>query len=170
MQFKSAISLAIKQGRQQLAWIAKQLKHPDRRLQEQAQNLDRLDIRLRRAVSSNIAAQRTKLTQVQRTLSANSPKQLLERNQIRLTASRGSLEQSLRSVLALRRSSLQTLSRSLNSVSPLNTLARGYSITIDSTSKVIRSTDDVKVGATITSRLGKGEIVSTVSAVAEKGS
>ena len=167
-QFKSAISLAIKQGRQQLTWIAKQLKHPDRRLQEQTQNLDRLDIRLRRAMSSNIAKQRIELTQMQRTLSANSPKQLLERNKIRLAAGRGRLEQSLRSVLASHRSSLQTLSRSLNSVSPLSTLARGYSITVDSSSKVIRSTDDVKVGATITSRLGAGEIVSTVSAVAKK--
>jgi exodeoxyribonuclease VII large subunit len=167
-QFKSAISLAIKQGRQQLTWIAKQLKHPDRRLQEQTQNLDRLDIRLRRAMSSNIAKQRIELTQMQRTLSANSPKQLLERNKIRLAAGRGRLDQSLRSVLASHRSSLRTLSRSLNSVSPLSTLARGYSITVDSSSKVIRSTDDVKVGATITSRLGAGEIVSTVSAVAKK--
>jgi exodeoxyribonuclease VII large subunit len=167
-QFKSAISLAIKQGRQQLTWIAKQLKHPDRRLQEQTQNLDRLDIRLRRAMSSNIATQRTELTQMQRTLSANSPKQLLERNKLRLAAGRGRLDQSLRSVLASHRSSLQTLSRSLNSVSPLSTLARGYSITVDSSSKVIRSTDDVKVGATITSRLGAGEIVSTVSAVVKK--
>jgi exodeoxyribonuclease VII large subunit len=169
-QFKSAISLAIKQGRQQLTWIAKQLKHPDRRLQEQSQNLDRLDIRLRRAMSSNIASQRTELTQMQRALSANSPKQLLERNKIRLTAGSGRLGQSLRSVLASRRSSLQTLSRSLNSVSPLNTLARGYSITVDSSSKVIRSTDHVKVGATITSRLSGGEIVSTVSSVEKKGS
>jgi exodeoxyribonuclease VII large subunit len=167
-QFKSAISLAIKQGRQQLTWIAKQLKHPDRRLQEQTQNLDRLDIRLRRAMSSNIAKQRIELTQMQRTLSANSPKQLLERNKIRLAAGRGRLDQSLRSVLASHRSSLQTLSRSLNSVSPLSTLARGYSITVDSSSKVIRSTDDVKVGATITSRLGAGEIISTVSAVVKK--
>ena len=150
-QFKSAISLAIKQGRQQLTWIAKQLKHPDRRLQEQAQNLDRLDIRLRRAMSNNIASQRAELTQMQRTLSANSPKQLLERNKLRLAAGRGRLDQSLRSVLASRRSSLQTLSRSLNSVSPLSTLARGYSITLDSSANVVRSTEDVKVGATITS-------------------
>ncbi len=169
-QFKNAVSLAIKQGRQQLTWIAKQLKHPDRRLQEQAQNLDRLDIRLRRAMSSNIASQRTELMQIQRTLSANSPKQLLERNQIRLAAGRGRLDQSLRSVLASRRSSLQTLSRSLNSVSPLSTLARGYSITLDSSANVIRSAEDVKVGATITSRLGEGEIVSTISAIAKKRS
>ena len=169
-QFKSAISLTIKQGRQQLTWIAKQLKHPDRRLQEQAQNLDRLDIRLRRAMSNNIASQRAELTQMQRTLSANSPKQLLERNKIRLAAGRGRLDQSMRSVLASRRSSLQTLSRSLNSVSPLSTLARGYSITLDSSANVVRSTEDVKVGATITSRLSEGEIVSTISAIAKKGS
>jgi exodeoxyribonuclease VII large subunit len=169
-QFKSAISLAIKQGRQQLNWIAKQLKHPDRRLQEQAQNLDRLDIRLRRAMSSNIASQRTELTQIQRTLLANSPKQLLERNKLRLDAGRARLGQSLRSVLASRRSSLQTLSRSLNSISPLSTLARGYSITLDSSFNVIRSTEDIKVGATITSRLGEGEIVSTVSTITKKGS
>ena len=169
-QFKSAISLAIKQGRQQLTWIAKQLKHPDRRLQEQAQNLDRLDIRLRRAMSNNIASQRAELTQMQRTLSANSPKQLLERNKIRFAAGRGRLDQSMRSVLASRRSSLQTLSRSLNSVSPLSTLARGYSITLDSSANVVRSTEDVKVGATITSRLSEGEIVSTISAIAKKGS
>ena len=169
-QFKSAISLVIKQGRQQLNWIAKQLKHPDRRLQEQAQNLDRLDIRLRRAMSSNIASQRTELTQIQRTLSANSPKQLLKRNKLRLDAGRARLEQSLRSVLASRRSSLQTLSRSLNSISPLSTLARGYSITLDSSFNVIRSTEDIKVGATITSRLGEGEIVSTVSTITKKGS
>jgi len=169
-QFKNAISLAVQQCRQQLTWIAKQLKHPDRRLQEQAQNLDRLDIRLRRAVSSNIATQRTELTQMQRTLSANSPKQLLERNQIRLTSGRGRLGQSLRSGLATHRSSLQTLSRSLNSVSPLNTLARGYSITTDNTSKVIRSAEEVRIGAIITSRLGEGEIISTVSAVTKKRS
>ena len=162
--------LAINQGRQQLTWLAKQLKHPDRRLQEQAQNLDRLDIRLRRAMSSKIALQSAELSQMQRTLSANSPKQQLERNQIRLNAGRGRLDQSLRSVLASRRMSLQTLSRSLNSVSPLNTLARGYSITVDSASKVIRSIDDVTIGATITSRLNEGEIVSTVSAVTKDSS
>jgi len=167
-QFRSAIKSAIKQGQQQLTWVAKQLKHPDRRLQEQVQNLDRLDIRLRRVISSNFASQKMELTQIQRSLLANSPRQLLERNQIRLAAGRGRLDQSLRSVLASHRSSLQTLSRSLNSVSPLNTLARGYSITVDSSAKVIRSADDVKVGATITSRLDAGEITSTVSAVAKR--
>ena len=55
-QFQSAIKLAIRQGTQRLVWIAKQLKHPDRRLQEQAQNLDRLDLRLRKAMKTLISA------------------------------------------------------------------------------------------------------------------
>jgi exodeoxyribonuclease VII large subunit len=167
-QFQSAISLAIKQSRQQLSWLAKQLKHPDRRLQEQAQNLDRLDIRLRRAITSNIATQQAEVTQRQRSLLANSPRQLLQRNQIRLSAGRSRLGQSVRSLLAARNASLVSLTRNLNSVSPLNTLARGYSITYDSASKVIRSADTVSIGATIRSRLGEGEITSTVSAVTKQ--
>lgn len=167
-QFQSAIKLAIRQGTQRLTWIAKQLKHPDRRLQEQSQNLDRLDLRLRKAMKTLISAQRSDLMQARRGLLASSPKQLLEYNHIRLSASHSRLDQSLRTQLVARRSSLAALSRSLNSVSPLNTLARGYSITYDSALKVIHSSDEVKVGATITSRLGKGEITSTVSEVSSE--
>jgi len=167
-QFQSAIKLAIRQGTQRLVWIAKQLKHPDRRLQEQAQNLDRLDLRLRKAMKTLISAQRSDLMQARRGLLASSPKQLLEYNHIRLSASHSRLDQSLRTQLVARRSSLAALSRSLNSVSPLNTLARGYSITYDRALKVIHSSDEVKVGATITSRLGKGEITSTVSEVSSE--
>jgi exodeoxyribonuclease VII large subunit len=167
-QFQSAIKLAIRQGTQRLVWIAKQLKHPDRRLQEQAQNLDRLDLRLRKAIKTQISAQRSELVQARRGLLASSPKQLLERSHIRLSASRGRLDQSLRTQLAAHRSNLTALSRSLNSVSPLSTLARGYSITYDSTLKVIHSSDEIKVGATITSRFDKGEITSTVSEVSSE--
>ena len=167
-QFQSAIKLATRQGTQRLVWIAKQLKHPDRRLQEQAQNLDRLDLRLRKAMKTLISAQGSDLMQARRGLLASSPKQLLEYNHIRLSASHSRLDQSLRTQLVARRSSLAALSRSLNSVSPLNTLARGYSITYDSALKVIHSSDEVKVGATITSRLGKGEITSTVSEVSSE--
>jgi len=170
VQFSNAIKQAINQQGQRLTWLARQLKHPDRRLQEQSQHLDRLDIRLRRAMGSEITAQAAELSQLQRSLLANSPKQLLERNQIRLAAGRGRLNQLLRSVLAVHGSKLQSLSRSLNSVSPLNTLARGYSITVDSSSNVIRRATDVAIGTSITSRLGEGEITSTVSAITKEKS
>jgi len=169
-QFSNTIGQAIRQQGQRLTWLAKQLKHPDRRLQEQAQHLDRLDIRLRRAMDSQITTQKAELSQLQRSLLANSPKQLLKRNEIRLAAGHGRLNQSLRAILAAHSSKLQALSRSLNSVSPLNTLARGYSITVDSSSKVIRHATDVEIGSSITSRLGEGEITSTVSAITKEKS
>ena len=167
-QLHNSIRSALKQGLQQLNWLARQLKHPDRRLQEQAQNLDRLEIRIRRTMENNIATHKAVVTQARRSLMANSPKQLLERNTMRLTAGRNRLDQSLRARLAANHSSLSSLSRSLNSVSPLNTLARGYSITYDSSSRVIRSSDDVEVGEAISTRLGDGEIVSTVSKVSKE--
>ena len=161
-QFQNGIKSTLKQGLQQLTWLAKQLKHPDRRLQEQAQNLDRLDTRLRRAMNNNIATQKSVINQARRSLIANSPKQLLARNTMRLVAGRSRLDQSIRAQLAANRSSVTSLSRSLNSVSPLNTLARGYSISYDAASKVIRSSDDVKIGDSISTKLGAGKIVSTV--------
>jgi len=166
-QLYSAVRATIKQGTQQLAWLARQLKRPDRRLQEQAQHLDRLEVQMRRALSAMLASQKLAVAQIRRGLLAHSPKQQLEQNRLRLAAGRSRLSQSLRSQLAANRSSLETLSRSLNSVSPLNTLARGYSITYDAASKVVRSSGDVRVGDTISTRLGSGELVSTVKKIAD---
>lgn len=166
-QLHAAMRASLKQGTQQLSWLARQLKRPDRRLQEQAQNLDRLEIRLRRSLSALLAAQKLAVAQIRRSLLANSPKQQLERNRMQLAAGRSRLSQSLRAQLAANRSSLETLSRSLNSVSPLNTLARGYSITYDESAKVVRASSDVQVGDTIATRLGAGELVSTVNKITE---
>lgn len=166
-QLNNAVRATIKQGTQQLAWLVRQLKRPDRRLQEQAQHLDRLEVQLRRALSAMLASQKLAVAQFRRGLLAHSPKQQLEQNRLRLAAGRSRLSQSLRTQLAANRSSLETLSRSLNSVSPLNTLARGYSITYDADSKVVRSSGDVRVGDTISTRLGSGELVSTVSKIAK---
>ena len=54
----------------------------------------------------------------------------------------------------------------LQSVSPLSTLARGYSITLLDDEPVSR-VSDVKKGKNITTRVSDGEIVSTVTHVKE---
>ncbi len=167
-KFLSVIKQVLKQGEKHLSWLGKQLKRPDRRLQEQAQNLDRLETGLIRSISKQIATQKTELAQLRRSMLASSPAQLLIRSNLQIGAAGNRLQQSMQSVLAARQSNLAELSRSLNSVSPLNTLARGYSITYDTSSKVIRSSDDVKPGATIISRLGKGEISSVVKSISTK--
>ena len=150
---------------QQLNCLHKQLKHPGRRLQEHAQNLDRLEERIQRAALQQIDSQKTLLQQLARSLLANSPMQKL--SQIRLQQANGihRLKVSLQHVLKQKQTQLMQLSRSLSAVSPLNTLARGYSITYGDNSSVIKSSAEVKVGSKISSRLGKGSIQSTVSSI-----
>jgi exodeoxyribonuclease VII large subunit len=77
-----------------------------------------------------------------------------------------SLRQAATTLIKTGDAKLGELSRSLNTVNPLGTLGRGYSITYDDSAKVIRRSDDVKIGSTILSRLNRGKIISVVESVA----
>jgi exodeoxyribonuclease VII large subunit len=63
------------------------------------------------------------------------------------------------------RSSLARLSHNLDTVSPLNTLARGYSITYNDQQQVIRTSRQLQPGDTMVSRLADGRVRSTVDTV-----
>lgn len=53
----------------------------------------------------------------------------------------------------------------LEAVSPLSTLARGYSVTSAADGTVLKQVKQVKAGDTLTTRLGDGVVVSEVSSV-----
>ena len=54
----------------------------------------------------------------------------------------------------------------LEAMSPLKTLARGYSVTLDAESgKVIQKAQQVQVGQQLKTKLAKGELLSTVTQV-----
>jgi exodeoxyribonuclease VII large subunit len=73
------ISMATDQRRQQLAWLRSRLQHPGRRLQEQAQALDRFDTRLRKAMQRFLESRRNRLQMIARNLDNISPLQTLQR-------------------------------------------------------------------------------------------
>ena len=52
----------------------------------------------------------------------------------------------------------------LDSVSPLNVLARGYSITKTAQNKVVKSVEDVKMGDVLITELVDGQFISKVEA------
>ncbi|PCJ27250.1 MAG: exodeoxyribonuclease VII large subunit [SAR86 cluster bacterium] len=162
---QSAIKQVLQQVGQQLIWLTRQLKHPDRRLQEHTQNLDQLEVRMRLAMVNRISQQKSTIMQLGRGLLANSPAQKLQRIQIQLSNNLARLTKAIQTTNIARQSKLASLSRSLNTVSPLNTLARGYSITTDESAQVIRNCDDVRVGSTIISKVHKGQITSRVESV-----
>ena len=63
------------------------------------------------------------------------------------------------------RNALQQLSRNLEAVSPLAVLERGYSLTTNEKSQVLKKAKDVEVGEVITTRLHEAVVISMVTEV-----
>ncbi|TFH73485.1 exodeoxyribonuclease VII large subunit [Gammaproteobacteria bacterium LSUCC0112] len=65
--------------KQQLDWLRRRLQHPGRKLQDQAQTLDRLDVRLKRVMQTILFQQKNRLQSLARSLDTVSPLQTLQR-------------------------------------------------------------------------------------------
>ena len=149
--------------KKQANWFSNQLKSPNRKLQEHAQQLDRLENQLRLAIDKKIIIRRGKYDIVAKSLSALSPANQAAQKLETLKNINLLLKNSMRNSLQKTNVMLGSLARNLSSVSPLNTLERGYSITYDSQLKPIRSTKSIGLGDTIRSHVFKGIIESTVT-------
>ena len=169
-QFTRAIGKRLQSTDRTLALMYRQLKRPDRRLQEHAQKLDRFEGQLQLAIRNRIALQHSELLQRKRGLQFSTPLSRIRQLLDQVGAKLKTMERSMQADVQIRQAKLSELSRGLEAVSPLNTLSRGYSITYNADMKVIHQSDDVKIGSEITSRLKKGSIVSTVKATLNEDS
>ena len=149
----------------QANWFSNQLKSPNRKLQEHAQQLDRLENQMRLAINNKVIIRRSQFDIIAKSLSSLSPKNQVAQKLEILKNIDLLLKNSMRNSLQKTNVMLGSLARNLSSVSPLNTLERGYSITYDSELKPIRSTKSVSIGDTIHSHIHKGSIASTVSKI-----
>ncbi len=143
--------------------LRRTLRHPGERLQEQSQYLDHLDIRLRRAMDTQLQGEQLRL---QRKLSRFMPHSPLRRvQQLRQTID--SLKQRLQhgqaQYLQLQHRRLDKATSLLNTLGPQSTLDRGYAIVTDSAGEVLRNTDQMKPGVELTTRLANGRFNSTVT-------
>ena len=163
---ESGMVLAIRKKLQSLAYLKKRLKHPGRKLQEQAQYLDETESRLRRAFKSHLHSLKSKVRELHLELRTHSPGNQItvQRNQTATLKKR--LQSVMQQQLDFYSYRLSEFGHALNTVSPLNTLGRGYSITYagdKDSSKVITDYQSAKAGDTIRTRLFNGEITSTVN-------
>ncbi|VAW77056.1 Exodeoxyribonuclease VII large subunit, partial [hydrothermal vent metagenome] len=149
----------IQQSRASLNWLQRRSLqcHPGRRLQQQAQRLDDLSLRLTRAWPHRQAQWQAQHTALQARLQQQSPRQQLQR----LQASTAQLAQRLKyciyTQLSERRGELAILSHTLDSISPLATLQRGYSITLrQPQGTLIQATSQAQIGDTLETRLASG--------------
>lgn len=136
---------------------------PQRRLPQMRQELDGKVMRLRTALLQNVAARRRRLVELQSALARSSPAARLPAEREALRRRRAALLAAVRALLAERRARLQAAQAHVGALSPLRTLERGYSITLDAASgAVVTSAVGLAPGARLRTLLRRGQAVSEV--------
>jgi len=148
----------INELRQQATHLQKRLQHPGRKLQEQAQHLDHLDIRLGRAMKNKFQEQRYRSQSLRDNLLRHNPGQAIERQKIALINTIKQLSKTVGQQVNDKRTKTAQTMHLLDTVSPLKTLARGYSVIRNSEGAVIKTIDDVKRGDNLKGQVTDGEI------------
>ncbi|ROL74548.1 exodeoxyribonuclease VII large subunit [Pseudomonas vranovensis] len=138
--------------------LTRRLRHPGERLRQQAQRLDDLDMRLRRAFEQRLNQRRERLARLDTRLAAQHPGRTLALLKQRMDSLAERLPRAMRETLKDRRQRLQAQVQTLHVVSPLATLGRGYSILLDERGQAIRTAAQTHNGQRLTARLGEGEL------------
>ena len=163
-----AMERCLEQHAQRLDWIGRRLdqRHPGRRLQQTAQGLNDLEVRLRRAMQDLLLRRKTGLRELEVRFLRHEPTQRIRHAEILRRQYRERLEQVMVRGLERRRHGLAGLCRALDAVSPLATLARGYAIVQDGADgHVIKGVADARVGQGVEVRLRDGRLGCTIDRI-----
>jgi len=159
----NAMQRWLRNTNQQLTQWQSRLKHPGKRLEEQHQKLDELNTRLQNAMQRQLAQQQLALDHQQKRLSAQSPQQLISRMHTQVSHASQQLRQHMQALLFRQRTQFLTATARLEALSPLATLARGYSIAKTETGQVLLNSQQVLPGDVLTTQLAHGTVISTVT-------
>jgi exodeoxyribonuclease VII large subunit len=118
--------------------------------------------RLTEAVSHRLRLARQQLEQVATRPAFRRPLQRLQELEQRLDDTAARLHRAAKLRLALANERLAGLAGQLETLSPLNVLARGYSLTHADDGRLVRAAAEVRPGDRLTTRVASGEIVSRV--------
>tara|TARA_R110000772_G_scaffold75022_2_gene163110 strand:- start:118 stop:1503 length:1386 start_codon:yes stop_codon:yes gene_type:complete len=170
LQLGNMLRDKVGQLKQSLTWHRKQLKHPGRRLQEQSQKLDGLELKMRREFHFALAHRKSGIRELTHGLIQHSPINLIreQKQNNRYMASR--LQKATQQSLHNMRLLLADMAHALNNLSPLNILSRGFSISYDASNQLITDSTMLKTGDKLRTRLHKGELISTIDQVKKSGS
>ena len=163
-----AMTRKIRQLEQRTDYLQKRLQHPGRKLQEQAQHLDHLDIRLRRAMAGTMQQQAVRMKTLGDKLGRQNPRgAIVQRQQLVANAVKHMMRAVSQQLESKQNKTAQAM-HLLDTVSPLKTLGRGYSIIRDNNDAVIRSVAAVKAGDELRGQLVDGEVVFAVTGTNNK--
>ena len=149
----------------QLGHLSARLRDPRRALQDKAQRMDELDMRLNKAMRQKLEQQTLKSSHLAQRLATQSPGKSLARTREQVTQLNERLQLAIRQHLKQQHEKLHFSAQTLNVVSPLATLGRGYAIVKDDQGSIIRDASQLSEGQPIQARLGHGSITAKVTEV-----
>lgn len=130
--------------------------HPKRRLEQQQQRLDELQLRLVSSIKRRLQQASQQHQFADKSLRQLSPAKALTQQQQHISQLQQRLKQAQQQQLKQHTLRVAQLSGQLNTVSPLATLARGYSITFDAKQQVVTDSRQLKTGDKVAVKLAKG--------------
>ena len=142
-----------------------QQQHPQLRLARQQTTLERLQQRLNAAMDAKLRRGTQLQQRLMQRLNQQQPQPRIHRAQTRLQQLEYRLSQVVTAQLNNTRQRFGTAIAQLEAVSPLATLARGYSVTTATDGKVLKKTKQVHSGDTLTTRLEDGWVESQVTGI-----
>jgi exodeoxyribonuclease VII large subunit len=138
-------------------------QHPKQRLQQCAQQLDDLGLRLEHAFQRVVLQQTHRLERLRSRLITHAPDKQLERLLHTHQQLDERLQRIMQVILEQHQNHLGQLMRDLHTLSPLNTLGRGYAIVSRTQdNKIVCSYQEVTVGDKITAKLSQGHLLCQV--------
>ena len=147
-------------------WLSQRLQrtHPSMIIKSQKQSLVNILIRLQRGTQTLLKDNQSQFNLLKQRLSHLSPQQRIQIQQTNIAKLSTSLSRGMGYQLEQGRHRLQLCTSTMHAVSPLNTLQRGYSITVanQQNKKVITHPNQLSQGDQITTYLAEGEVISTV--------
>ncbi|PSF04923.1 exodeoxyribonuclease VII large subunit [Marinobacter fuscus] len=153
----------------QLNHLSSRLKDPRRDLQDKAQRMDELEMRLRQVITRRLQQGHQRADHLQQRMSAQSPARLLTAQDARIDNLRQRLALATRHRLKQTSDRLQSTVQTLNAVSPLATLGRGYAIIKNDQDQIVRDAGDLAEGDLIRAQLAHGQVTARVCDRIEKG-
>ncbi|MEJ2480560.1 MAG: exodeoxyribonuclease VII large subunit [Acidihalobacter sp.] len=141
-------------------------QHPLRRLQQHAQRVDELELRLRQGLRRQQLLRDSRLQALQARLAARSPALTLTAQAKRLEQLRQALHRAMQERMNRERSRLAALGRTLTAISPLGTLQRGYAIAlVPGSLEPLRDAGRASIDQRIELRLARGRLLCRVEEI-----
>ncbi|QDY42690.1 exodeoxyribonuclease VII large subunit [Candidatus Pantoea soli] len=142
-----------------------QQQHPQLRLARQQTALFQLQRRLNEAMELRLRSARLQQERLVQRLNHQQPQGRILRAQQQLQQWHYRLQQGLEKQLSHNRQRFGALAAQLEAVSPLATLARGFSVTTDTRGLVVKKTAQLQPGDVLRTRLDDGWVESAVTAL-----